>query len=125
MTSLKNEFVLTIPGNPKYLSVVRLAVSGLASRLQFSYEDVEDIKLAVAEACAHAISHGQGQEITIECQVSDTALSFSIKDKGTEPLDEEDLGLFLIRSLMDDVRIEMQNGSESRLRMKKAFSAVS
>lgn len=125
VTSPSNEFVLTVPGNPKYLSVVRLAVSGLAGRLQFSYEEVEDIKLAVAEACARAIAHGQGQEISIECQVSNDAVTFSISDKGSGPPDEEDLGIFLIRSLMDDVRFENLNGRGSRLVMKKTFGAVS
>lgn len=121
MTTSTNEFVLTIPGDPKYLSVVRLAVSGLAGRLQFSYEEVEDIKLAVAEACARAISQSQGKQISIECKVQDDALTFSVSDNGSETPDEEELGIFLIRSLMDEVKFENLNGRGSRITMKKRF----
>lgn len=121
MTEQEGHFLLKIPGNPKYVGVVRLAVSGLASRLQFTYEDVEDIKLAVAEACARAITHGHGQEISIECRAMPNFLALSISDQGHGPQDDEDLGIFLIRSLMDEVKFEVLNGQGSRLSMRKDF----
>lgn len=46
-----------IPSSTEYVRVVRLAVLGVASRMPFSYDDVEDIKLAVSEACNNAILH--------------------------------------------------------------------
>lgn len=46
-----------IPSSTEYVRVVRLAVTGVASRMPFSYDDVEDIKLAVSEACNNAILH--------------------------------------------------------------------
>jgi serine/threonine-protein kinase RsbW len=48
---------ITIPSRSEYVRVVRLAVLGIASRMAFSYDDVEDIKLAVSEACNNAILH--------------------------------------------------------------------
>lgn len=121
MTNPRGHFVLKIPANPKYVGVARLAVSGLASRLKLSYEDVEDIKLAVAEACARAMSHGQDQEISIECEVKEDHLSLSVSERTQVPEDEDDLGMILIRSLMDDVRFESHNGRGNRLVMKKRF----
>ena len=50
---------LQIPSSPEWVRVVRLAVLGVASRMKFSYEDVEDIKLAVSEACNNAILHAR------------------------------------------------------------------
>jgi serine/threonine-protein kinase RsbW len=49
--------VLQIPSRPEYVRVVRLALLGIASRLEFSFDDVEDMKLAVSEACNNAILH--------------------------------------------------------------------
>ncbi|HXG88275.1 MAG TPA: ATP-binding protein [Vicinamibacterales bacterium] len=46
-----------IPADSQYVLVVRLAVTGVASRMAFAYDQVEDIKLAVAEACNNAILH--------------------------------------------------------------------
>jgi anti-sigma regulatory factor (Ser/Thr protein kinase) len=53
---------LRIPSNAEYVRVVRLAVTGIASRMPFSYEDIEDIKLAVSEACNNAILHAQAKD---------------------------------------------------------------
>ena len=44
---------------PEFVRVVRLAVMGVASRMPFSYDDIEDIKLAVSEACNNAILHAR------------------------------------------------------------------
>ncbi|MGV3487465.1 MAG: anti-sigma B factor RsbW, partial [Tuberibacillus sp.] len=38
---------LTIPAKPDYIGVVRLTISGIASRMGFLYDDIEDIKVAV------------------------------------------------------------------------------
>jgi serine/threonine-protein kinase RsbW len=114
--------VLKIPGKPEFVGVVRLAISGLASRLKFSYEDVEDLKLAVAEACSHAIAHGKGQDISIECKVQNSALYVSVSDKGEDHQDqEEDMGIFLIRSLMDEVHYQKVENEGCMLCMIKHF----
>lgn len=48
---------LRIPANAEYVRVARMTATGVASRLNFSYEEIEDIKLALAEACNNAILH--------------------------------------------------------------------
>ena len=42
---MNEEFNLEIPSDPKYISMVRLAAGGLASRMNFSEEDIDDIKV--------------------------------------------------------------------------------
>lgn len=48
---------IRIPAKAEWVRVVRLAVAGVAGRMGFSFDEVEDIKLAVAEACNNAILH--------------------------------------------------------------------
>ena len=48
---------LTIPAKAEYLQIVRLALFGVASGSGFSFEEIEDMKVAVAEACNNAIIH--------------------------------------------------------------------
>ncbi|MFC7480218.1 anti-sigma regulatory factor [Luedemannella flava] len=43
---------LTVPAEPAYLAVVRTATAGLAARLRFSTDEIEDLRAAVDEACA-------------------------------------------------------------------------
>lgn len=120
---------LTLPNRVEYLGVARLLVSGVANRMGFSYEEIEDIKLAVGEACTNAVEHAYESEdgtysLHLVChvhedrlwiEVSDQGKGFSIEDaqqQRTTPLmevmeedelEEGGLGLFLIQALMDEV----------------------
>jgi serine/threonine-protein kinase RsbW len=125
---------MKIPSKPEYVSVVRLTLSGIASRMGYSYEDIEDLKIATSEAITNAVHHayneGEGGEITIgfglfndylQIMVSDSGKSFNLdkmkEDLGpytsatlVEEMNEGGLGLYLIETLMDDVKINNQAG---------------
>jgi serine/threonine-protein kinase RsbW len=110
---------LSIPGRPEYVGVARLAILGVASRMRFSYDEVEDIRLAVGEACTTAIERANGaglggQMIHVRCLVDSARLVVDVCDNVLVPeaepslspdgvLDERSLGSVLIRILMDDV----------------------
>lgn len=126
---------LKLPSRPDYLGVARLTVSGVANRLGFSYEDIEDIKLAVGEACSNAVKHAyqegdKSAAIHLECHVHHDRLRIVVTDEGRgldsapaadqlaplyagkdiDELDEGGLGLYLIHTLMDEVEIRSDNG---------------
>lgn len=121
---------LKIPASAQWVRVVRLTVAGVASRLHFNVNDVEDIKLAVAEAVNNAILHApvaphREAMVSIVIESDENGLWISVSDQGRLPdgfnveeraLDPEDelpegkLGLLLIRSLMDEV--SHQSGSQ-------------
>src|SRR2546421_12864947 len=44
--------VLVVPADGSYLAVLRTATAGLAARLQFPLDEIEDLRIAVDEACA-------------------------------------------------------------------------
>lgn len=50
-----------IPASPEYLQVVRLIAAGLASRLRFTLDDIEDLKIAVDELAAY-LTGSQGRK---------------------------------------------------------------
>ncbi|KQL51041.1 serine/threonine protein kinase [Heyndrickxia shackletonii] len=125
---------MKIPAKPEYVGIIRLTLSGIASRMGFDYENIEDLKIAVSEAITNAIQHGykgskEGQiSITfgiysdrLEVVVVDSGKSFDFeKVKGmigpyhernqTDLLNEGGLGLYLIKSLMDEVEILQNEG---------------
>jgi serine/threonine-protein kinase RsbW len=43
---------LRIPADSAYVSILRTATAGLAARLDFTLDDIEDLRIAVDEACA-------------------------------------------------------------------------
>lgn len=125
---------MKIPAKPEYVGVIRLTLSGIASRMGFSYEELDDLKIAISEACTNAVQHayqndGHGEVIVgfglyqdkIEIMVADNGDSFDFEQarKGLGPYDQHDcveflreggLGLYLIETLMDEVRIHHKVG---------------
>jgi serine/threonine-protein kinase RsbW len=51
---------LVVPAAPEYLRLVRLTAAGLASRLGFTFDEVEDLRIAVDELCFHLLGDGNG-----------------------------------------------------------------
>ena len=58
---------VSIPATPAYIQVVRLIASGLASRLRFTIDEIEDLKIAVDELCAY-LTGSQGRDGTLELE---------------------------------------------------------
>jgi serine/threonine-protein kinase RsbW len=128
---------ISIPARAEWVAVARLAVSAVASRQRFSIDEIEDIKLAIAEACTNAIQHGSAEgSIDIECELRDDALVTTVRDRGMGPrlgtVNEErigemgrteELGVFLIRALMDDVAYTSDVRDGTQLVMTKRVSA--
>jgi serine/threonine-protein kinase RsbW len=56
---------IKIPASPEYLHVVRLVAAGLASRISFTLEDIEDLKIAVDELSAY-VTGAQGRSGTLD-----------------------------------------------------------
>ena len=60
-----DQVTLRIPASPAFVQVVRLTAASLASRLGFSIDDIEDLKIAVDELSAY-MTGAQGREGTLE-----------------------------------------------------------
>ncbi|WP_044298812.1 ATP-binding protein, partial [Clostridioides difficile] len=50
---------MEITTNPDYVSIIRLTAFGIANKMGFPIDDIEDIKVAVSEACTNAIKHSK------------------------------------------------------------------
>jgi len=130
---------LRLPCKAKYIAVARLAVSGIAARLGLTLDDVEDLKVAVSEACTNVIDHAFGacapeQCMTLRCWAREGELRVEVVDAGcgfeaAEPpanrlqaAQPRGLGLFLIRELMDEVQVISSVGSGTTIAMVKRVS---
>jgi serine/threonine-protein kinase RsbW len=131
---------LTIPAKAEYITLVRLALSGLSQSRELSDETLGDLKLAVTEACSNSIRHayGDGREGSVEVvyelhpdrlvvEVCDDGPGFSVPEPtfvGEDGLNEGGLGIAIIRELADELELGPgDSGQGSRLRLVKFIQA--
>ncbi|MFH0926605.1 MAG: ATP-binding protein [bacterium] len=131
---------IKVPGKSEYVGVVRLVMVSIANRMAFTNENTEDIKIAVGEACINVIKHAYhkdfiDKEIIVRCLIYPNKLTIIIKDKGVgfSPLFVQQyvkrsyvskdkkvgLGIFLIKSLMDEVEYDKNLPTGTQVRMIK------
>jgi hypothetical protein len=117
---------IRIPASPEYVSVVRLVVAGLASRLRFTIEDIEDLKIGVDELSAYLTgTHGRdgtleinfavhGDRIEID-GVGDLAASQKVRTELTE------FSRMILDTVADSASLQQVDGHPSfRLVKSKA-----
>jgi len=129
---------LDVPSSPEYIAIVRLVVASVASaRRAMADERVDDLKLAVSEACTNAIEANRranpGAPVHLEIWEAPDRLEVSIEDSGpgfdpdkleapppvTDPERlnfERGLGVPLIRALVDKAAfVRLHSGTSVRM----------
>jgi len=133
---------LTFPAKPEYITLGRLALTGIA-RLRtrpLTQETLGDLKLALTEACTNSVRHaypeGQGT-VEILYELHPDKLVVEVVDQGggfTPPsaratalgddeLSEGGLGIAIIEALSDELEISERGPGGSRLRFVKHLPA--
>ena len=127
----KDCITMYLPTNPEYVSVARLTVSAISNTIGFNVEEIEDIKIALSEACANAIRHSQKDTFSLHFELEPGKLTIQVSDQGVgfdknevkepviEEMKESGLGFFIIESLMDEVTIDSEVGKGTKIRMSK------
>lgn len=110
------EIKLSVPTMVTYSRVARLAVTGLASRVGFSYDEIEDLRIAIGEVCG-VLLDGAGGRLTFTCQVGDDDLVVAAT---RQPIGEvpviTDLTRQILLAVVDEVDIDPE---QARIRILK------
>jgi serine/threonine-protein kinase RsbW len=128
---------LTIPAKAEYITLGRLALTGLSRLRPFEDETLADLKLALTEACSNSVRHAYaGAEGLVEIlfelhpdrvviEVADDGEGFDpAADRSEDALSEGGLGIAIIRAVADELEIGARpSGEGSRLRFVKRLVA--
>jgi serine/threonine-protein kinase RsbW len=125
---------LTIPAKAEYITLGRLALTGLSRLRPLGEETLADLKLALTEACSNSVRHAYGDHegaVEILYELHHDRLAIEVVDDGAgfgeahagEPGDdlvEGGLGIAIIRAIADEFELGPRNGGRgSRLRFVK------
>jgi serine/threonine-protein kinase RsbW len=129
---------LTIPARAEYITLCRLALTGIGRLRELSDELLADLKLALTEATSNSVRHayasGDAGVVQIAYELFPDRLVIEVTDEGEgfdpteaaanpDELSEGGLGIAIIRAIADEFEIGRQpDGKGSRLRFEKALS---
>jgi serine/threonine-protein kinase RsbW len=99
--------LLEIPASGAYLSVVRAAATGLAAELQFTYEQIDDLRIAVDEACTQLLARrGSATTLQLAYHLADHELrvdvSIQAADRG-DRVDKDSFAWQILTAMTDEV----------------------
>jgi hypothetical protein len=123
----QEEVRLVVPATPEFLRLARVTATGLASRLGFSYDDVEDLRLAIDELC-FALIGSKGKEGTMTLRYAmpeDGALEiegsgrFAGQAAEPPPPALSDLSKQILGALVDEYEVFVGEHDQPSFRLRK------
>jgi serine/threonine-protein kinase RsbW len=139
MKAKTQKYKLKIPSITENLQMIREFVLKIAAKTGFNEETQEQIALAVDEACTNVIKHAHNHDarrlMDIQIQTDAQKMKITITDKGRgfdiTKLKDPDvekfiresrhggLGIYLIKTLMDEVDYEFNPGVKNQVQLTK------
>jgi serine/threonine-protein kinase RsbW len=130
---------LTFPARAEYITLCRLALTGISRLHPLSDEVLADLKLALTEAASNSVRHAYSEDgigvVHVVYELHPDRLVIEVMDEGggfpsvpdgadgPKRLSEGGLGIAIIRAIADDVEIGTQpDGKGSRLRFIKTLA---
>ena len=141
MNKMEKKFELKIPSQTDNLELIRDFIAKVSGKVGFGEEEVDKIRIAVDEACTNVIKHAYEKEgedhigIIIKIDYQKLTIVITDRGKGFDPqaiqlpqmeaylaeLRVGGLGIYLMKTLMDEVNYSIQPGVRNEVRMVKYF----
>ncbi|MBC7461707.1 MAG: hypothetical protein H7287_10130 [Thermoleophilia bacterium] len=121
---MSDSVLLSFPRDSRYYAVARLVVGGIAAPLQMSYDELDDLQLAISSLLDHEdLALGApDEEVQLRLTVDDRQLSAAIGCFAVGSLDRAfersaqqggEMGLRrLLDTIVDDVAVDSSSGGE-------------
>ncbi len=119
---LRDIVQLTLPAASAYLSVLRTATASLAARGDFTLDDIEDLRIAVDEACALLLlsaAPGSNLECTFELSPGIIQVGVTVLSVDGEPPSTDTFAWTVLTALADEVSSSVSTDSRVTIRLRK------
>jgi serine/threonine-protein kinase RsbW len=82
----KDQVTVRLPAEGAYLSVLRTTTAGLAARLDFTLDEIEDLRIAVDEACAMLVRQAvPGSSLECDFTLDQDMMTIAVSVSCSEP----------------------------------------
>lgn len=113
---MADQITLTLPPDPGYTPSVRLLLSGVASRMDFRVDEIEDIRACASEACLLLLNGQQCSDLELLIEAGDK-LKVQVMAHGVTPDPtymfedfSEEISRLMIEALSDECVFAEDNG---------------
>lgn len=126
---------LTITGNPEYIKIAKMTVGQAAATCGLDIEKTEDLQMAAGEACRLISCHGHpcwSDNYNVVVEADDEVITVTVEDeKGDHTLKKDadyqcldcphegDMGISLMKCVMDDVEISRASSGCKSIKLTK------
>ena len=119
---MRDEVRLAVPATPEFLRLARVTATGLASRLGFTFDEVEDLRLAIDELC-YALIGSKGRPGTVELRYMVLGEALEVEgvgnfDEATAEITLSELSERILTALVDEHDLAPTDG-HPRFRLLK------
>lgn len=123
---MADRIVMEFPGDTEYTSAVRLALSGIAGRLDYGMDDIEDIRSCVSEACILILNGQKCERLNFEILAGQEELRITVAAAGISPDNgeqfedfSEEVSRIMIEALSDECAFVEDDGMLSQISFAK------
>ena len=125
---------LNLPREADSVPAVRRLLRCALTALHVDRQSGEDLEVALSEACANVVKHARGADsIEVRLDVAEDRCAIDVLDNGSgfdasamsaspAPDSADGRGLFLIKALSDNVRMQSTPRSGSLIHFEKSFA---
>jgi serine/threonine-protein kinase RsbW len=102
-----------VPADNVYVSVLRTTTAALAARLDFTLDDIEDLRMSVGEACSLVLPQADlGSDLICRFFMSpgELTVSVDVPSGAPTPIDEDTFGWQVLTTLASAVRADTRSG---------------
>ena len=136
--NVQNEVLLKFPSQSKNEGFARAAAAAFASQLDPTLDELGDVKTAVSEAVTNCIVHAYPDRIgtitlrlrslpggVLEITVKDSGCGIADVEQARQPMfttggaERSGMGLTIMESFMNELRIKSAPGKGTTVRMRK------
>jgi serine/threonine-protein kinase RsbW len=119
----RDQVTVSMPAEGAYLSVLRTATAGLAARLDFTLDEIEDLRIAVDEACAMLLGQvvpGTGLDCTFTLGRDLMTISVSVLSQTAKPPASDTFAWTVLSALAGSVEARVGPGNRLTIVLQKS-----